>query len=47
MYRAANGKLHLLPEIGKIPFVDASLIEDPTESSSNDDDEGELKWNTK
>lgn len=39
-HRTSDGKLHLLPEIGKIPFVDATLIEDPTESSSYDDDDG-------
>ena len=38
--RTSDGKLHLLPEIGKIPLVDASLIEDPNESNSNDDDDG-------
>jgi len=37
----------LLPEIGKIPFVDASLIEDPTESSSNEDDEGKILKDSK
>lgn len=39
-FRTSDGKLHLLPEIGKIPFVDATLIEDPTETSSCDDDDG-------
>lgn len=38
--RTSDGKLHLLPEIGKIPFVDATLVEDPTESSSCDEDDG-------
>ncbi|XP_045030323.1 ras-specific guanine nucleotide-releasing factor 1 isoform X1 [Daphnia magna] len=40
--RTSDGKLHLLPEIGKIPFVDATLIEDPTETSSCDDDDESL-----
>lgn len=40
LHRTADGKLHLLPEIGKIPFVDATLIEDPTESGSYEDDDG-------
>ena len=40
LFRTSDGKLHLLPEIGKIPFVDATLIEDPTETSSCDDDDG-------
>lgn len=42
--RTADGKLHLLPEIGKIPFVDATLIEDPTESSSCEDDDGKALY---
>lgn len=40
LFRTSDGKLHLLPEIGKIPFVDAALIEDPTETNSCDDDDG-------
>lgn len=40
--RTADGKLHLLPEIGKIPFVDATLIEDPTETGSCEDDDGKF-----
>jgi hypothetical protein len=30
--------LHLLPDVGKIPLVDATLIEDPSEAG-NDDEE--------
>ena len=29
--RATNGRLHLVPNIGKIPLADATLIEDPSE----------------
>lgn len=46
VFRTSDGKLHLLPEIGKIPFVDATLIEDPTETSSCDDDDGTLQRQT-
>ena len=34
--------MHLLPEIGKIPFVDATLIEDPTETGSCEEDDGKF-----
>ncbi|KAJ8927238.1 hypothetical protein NQ314_020317 [Rhamnusium bicolor] len=34
--RTSSGKLHLVPDIGKIPLADALLIEDPNE---NPDDE--------
>jgi hypothetical protein len=30
--RAANGRLHLVPHVGKIPLADATLVEDPSES---------------
>lgn len=36
-FRAANGKLHLVPDIGKVPLADALLLEDPSESQGNDD----------
>lgn len=36
--RTSAGRLHLLPDVGKIPLVDATLIEDPSESG-NDDEE--------
>jgi hypothetical protein len=39
--RAANGRLHLVPHVGKIPLADATLIEDPSDlnepSDLNDD----------
>lgn len=35
-YRTSSGKLHLVPEIGKIPLADALLIEDPTENPEDD-----------
>lgn len=37
--RSSNGKLHLVPDIGKIPLADALLIEDPSE---NPDDDGKI-----
>ncbi|KAF4533002.1 hypothetical protein B566_EDAN000691 [Ephemera danica] len=36
--RTSGGRLHLLPDIGKIPLADALLIEDPSESNVTDDD---------
>ena len=36
--RASNGRLHLLPDVGKISLADATLIEDPSESSNEDED---------
>ncbi|KAG5680535.1 hypothetical protein PVAND_010039 [Polypedilum vanderplanki] len=36
--RTSAGRLHLLPDVGKIPLVDATLIEDPSEAG-NDDEE--------
>ncbi|XP_059486241.1 ras-specific guanine nucleotide-releasing factor 2-like isoform X3 [Neocloeon triangulifer] len=38
--RTSGGRLHLLPDIGKIPLADAVLIEDPSESSAATDDDG-------
>lgn len=35
--RTSAGRLHLLPDVGKIPLIDATLIEDPSEQ--NEDDE--------
>ncbi|CAO1412033.1 unnamed protein product [Diamesa serratosioi] len=35
--RTSGGRLHLLPDVGKISLIDATLVEDPSES--NDDDE--------
>lgn len=34
--RTSSGKLHLVPDIGKIPLADALLIEDPSESTEDD-----------
>lgn len=34
--RTSSGKLHLVPDIGKIPLADALLIEDPTENPEDD-----------
>jgi hypothetical protein len=36
--RTSAGRLHLLPDVGKIPLIDATLIEDPSETA-NDDEE--------
>jgi hypothetical protein len=38
--RTSGGRLHLLPDIGKVPLADAVLIEDPSESSAATDDDG-------
>lgn len=35
--RTSGGKLHLVPDVGKIPLADAVLIEDPTENGVIDD----------
>ncbi|XP_049766096.1 ras-specific guanine nucleotide-releasing factor 2-like [Schistocerca cancellata] len=40
--RTSGGRLHLVPEIGKIPLADAILIEDPSEHGANDDDESSV-----
>lgn len=42
-YRTSSGKLHLVPDIGKIPLADALLIEDP---SDNPEDDGKLPAHT-
>ncbi|CAH1974509.1 unnamed protein product [Acanthoscelides obtectus] len=34
--RTSTGKLHLVPDVGKIPLADALLIEDPTEAIEDD-----------
>nr|CAI5835544.1 unnamed protein product [Callosobruchus analis] len=34
--RTSTGKLHLVPDIGKIPLADALLIEDPTDPTDDD-----------
>lgn len=36
--RTSNGRLHLLPDVGKIPLVDATLIEDPSEQANEDEE---------
>lgn len=33
-----DGRLNLVPQIGKIPLSDAVLVEDPNEQSTADDD---------
>ncbi|XP_018899919.1 ras-specific guanine nucleotide-releasing factor 1 isoform X2 [Bemisia tabaci] len=38
--RASNGRLHLLPDVGRIPLTDAILIEDPSEHELNKEDNG-------
>ncbi|CAD7092815.1 unnamed protein product [Hermetia illucens] len=35
--RTSGGRLHLLPDVGKIPLADASLVEDPSDSEKEDD----------
>ncbi|KAJ9595043.1 hypothetical protein L9F63_013671, partial [Diploptera punctata] len=40
--RTSGGRLHLVPDIGKIPLADALLIEDPSEHGVNDDDESSV-----
>ncbi|XP_044728082.1 ras-specific guanine nucleotide-releasing factor 1-like [Chrysoperla carnea] len=37
--RTSGGRLHLVPDIGKIPLADATLIEDPNENAGNADDD--------
>ncbi|KAL3290097.1 hypothetical protein HHI36_023465 [Cryptolaemus montrouzieri] len=34
--RTSSGKLHLVPDIGKIPLADALLIEDPSETQEDE-----------
>ncbi|XP_045481694.1 ras-specific guanine nucleotide-releasing factor 1-like isoform X2 [Harmonia axyridis] len=34
--RTSNGKLHLVPDIGKIPLADSLLIEDPSETQEDE-----------
>ncbi|XP_063232631.1 ras-specific guanine nucleotide-releasing factor 2-like [Bacillus rossius redtenbacheri] len=36
--RTSGGRLHLVPDIGKVPLADALLIEDPSDPGANDDD---------
>ncbi|KAL0271645.1 UNVERIFIED_CONTAM: hypothetical protein PYX00_008672 [Menopon gallinae] len=37
--RTSGGRLHLVPEVGKIPLADALLIEDPSDHGSNNDED--------
>ncbi|GLV41334.1 Son of sevenless [Carabus blaptoides fortunei] len=37
--RTSGGRLHLVPDVGKIPLADALLIEDPGEHPTPEDDE--------
>lgn len=41
--RTSGGKLHLVANVGKVPLNDATLIEDPTEQVTQDDDGGEFE----
>ncbi|XP_055644260.1 ras-specific guanine nucleotide-releasing factor 2-like isoform X2 [Toxorhynchites rutilus septentrionalis] len=36
--RTSGGRLHLLPNVGKIPLADATLVEDPSEMHNEDED---------
>lgn len=36
-FRTSGGRLHLLPDVGKIPLVDATLIEEPNDSDKEDE----------
>lgn len=40
--RAANGRLHLAPGVGKIPLADCTLIEDPSELETEPTDDVSL-----
>ncbi|XP_071449632.1 ras-specific guanine nucleotide-releasing factor 1-like isoform X1 [Hetaerina americana] len=40
--RTSGGRLHLVPDVGKIPLADALLIEDPNDHGVNDDDESSV-----
>lgn len=35
--RTNGGRLHLLPDVGKIVLADATLIEDPSDSERDDE----------
>lgn len=35
--RTSGGRLHLLPDVGKIVLADATLVEDPSDSEREDD----------
>jgi len=36
--RTSGGRLHLLPDVGKIPLMDATLVEDPSEAANEDEE---------
>ncbi|XP_058822147.1 ras-specific guanine nucleotide-releasing factor 1-like isoform X2 [Topomyia yanbarensis] len=36
--RTSGGRLHLLPDVGKIPLADATLVEDPSEVQHDDEE---------
>lgn len=36
--RTSGGRLHLVPEVGKIPLADTTLVEDPSDSEREDED---------
>lgn len=37
VFRTSGGRLHLLPDVGKIVLADATLVEDPSDSEREDD----------
>lgn len=37
MDRTSGGRLHLLPDVGKIPLADATLVEDPNDSDREEE----------
>jgi hypothetical protein len=39
-----DGRLNLVPHIGKIPLCEAVLVEDPSEQNAADDDGKFLKY---
>lgn len=41
VFRTSSGRLHLIPDVGKIPLADATLIEEPTDSDREDDMEAD------
>jgi len=36
--RTSGGRLHLIPEVGKVPIADSLLIEDPSDTNYEDDE---------
>lgn len=46
-YRTSGGRLHLLPDVGKIVLADATLVEDPSDSEREDDGRRSINFRTK